>query len=706
MKHNNLRAGFTLVELMVFFLFISILIAASTPLITKRIKSVPSRTYHGKFLCYRDDMGQLHGDYYNAAGKKVKEAPVVSADSIIFEPPKRAAVFKVEMVGAGAGGYNNYTHYKDESDPRHTCTFNENGDGDYSGETVYELSDNDIKNGLQGKRNTISAYTGKGGDSGMIHYVHSIPSKTITRRSTKWVWKDGKQHYLYFDVPNFDSSTMSSEWNSAGDGNKNTTDVIDPKESLFESYITTNFYKPADATATEQSDGSYRRYLEFTATPYVQFAMFLKAWSLDLDSVYDIPVSEDKKVEGGKGGQGKYISYTYTIDFNSAEARGKTPQEYIKWLMNTYKSGMSKRPANAMRYGDFQSGRTVPDGLPGSDVTAAISDVANSFPDNDNTSERIAAKAGNGRDADGYAALQIGYHKYLTNKQKATGATDTQMIVQSGGRIYLSYKNGLDADSSDMIDSDGNTRSGFESGSLDGPRWATEDTSSTTYIELISTVPIRTYYIGAKGESGKYISKQVANLGTQCTITLPPEGQSSAIDPSTNLDVLQIADTTFTCKGWKNPLVAPSGRPTKKCQTADGGSDDCDSSSAIFPTYNPYADWSESDRFIGTGLVELLPFKEIAAQIAASPQFGLIGSVFTKTPSLAEYGKGGNGEGYTDKCMQMGGQINIKTMDSRTGRVVSSLPTISFPFDPSCNMSNNPRTPATAGGKGAIIISW
>ena len=703
MKHNNLRAGFTLVELMVFFLFISILIAASTPLITKRIKSVPSRTYHGKFLCIRNGAGILQGYYYNAAGDVVKSTTSYG-DSITFEPPKRAAVFKVEMVGAGAGGYN-YTAYKNELNPMHKSYFNKDGDGGYSGDTVYKLSDIDIKNRLQGQKNTISAYTGKGGDSGKIYYAHSIPSQTITRRATTWVWKDGKQHYLYYDVPSYDPSTMSKEWTIAGDENKNTKDEIAPKESSFRNSVTTLFPNTV-GDATEQSDGSYRRYLEYTATPFVQAVMCFNASHIGLDSLYNIPVSENKDVEGGKGGKGKYISYTYTIDFNSAEANGKTPQQYIKWLMDTYKSGMSTRPANEMSYSDFKSGRTVSNGSNGSNDTAEISNVANSFPEDDKTSADIAAQPGDGGDADGYAALQIGYHKYLTNKQKATGAKNTKMIVESRGRIYLSYKNGLDANSLGMIDSDGNTHDGSGGGSSNGAHWFTADTSSTKYIELISTVPVRTYYIGAKGESGQYISKQVANLGTQCTITLPPADQSNAIAPGTDVANLPIVDTTFTCQGWRNPLVALSGRPTKNCQTEAGGSADCGSSSAIFPTYNPYANWSESDRFTGTGFVELPSSKEIIAQIAETSQFGLIGSVFTKTPSLAGYGKGGNGAGYIDFCMQMGGQININTMDSKTGTAVSYRDPIYFPYNSSCNMSSNTITPATAGGQGAIIISW
>ena len=153
-------------------------------------------------------------------------------------------------------------------------------------------------------------------------------------------------------------------------------------------------------------------------------------------------------------------------------------------------------------------------------------------------------------------------------------------------------------------------------------------------------------------------------------------------------------------------MKAESGRQRKNCQLDKGtGSADCDSS-ANFWTYNPYADLSDIDSFTGTGFVEPPPFKEFKAQLGKISQFGLFGSVFTKTPSLAEYGRGGNGAGYIDKCLKMGGQINRNTKDSGTGDVVKPLPTINFPSDPNCSMENNPRTPATAGGKGAIIISW
>lgn len=94
MKKNNFKYAFTLVELMVFFIFISLLLAASTPIITKRVKNLPIKHHHGKFVCYGNSY-----EYYNSSRL------VASGSGCKFTPPKRASLFKIELVGGGAGGY-------------------------------------------------------------------------------------------------------------------------------------------------------------------------------------------------------------------------------------------------------------------------------------------------------------------------------------------------------------------------------------------------------------------------------------------------------------------------------------------------------------------------------------------------------------------------------------------------------------------------
>ena len=96
MYKNNLKNGFTLIELMVFFIFISLILAAATPIITKRVKNLPLRMNHGKFICY----GNGKYEYYNSSHL------VSSGMGCRFIPPKRAALYKIELIGAGAGGFN------------------------------------------------------------------------------------------------------------------------------------------------------------------------------------------------------------------------------------------------------------------------------------------------------------------------------------------------------------------------------------------------------------------------------------------------------------------------------------------------------------------------------------------------------------------------------------------------------------------------
>lgn len=130
MKHNN-KSGFTLVELMVFFIFISLVLAASTPIITKRVKNIPIKIHHGKYICKPG-----YQAYYNST-RLVSEESVAQCS---FKPPKRASLYKVEMIGGGAGGYDYTVHWEDEQQGsgKYTLTGGYSGDG-YTNPTDAQL---------------------------------------------------------------------------------------------------------------------------------------------------------------------------------------------------------------------------------------------------------------------------------------------------------------------------------------------------------------------------------------------------------------------------------------------------------------------------------------------------------------------------------------------------------------------------------------
>lgn len=126
MKKNNFKYAFTLVELMVFFIFISLLLAASTPIITKRVKNLPIKHHHGKFICYGDSY-----EYYNSSRL------VASGSGCKFTPPKRASLFKIELVGGGAGG----CEYSDWGEDMVTRSGGYNIPGGHYGDGYTDLQD-------------------------------------------------------------------------------------------------------------------------------------------------------------------------------------------------------------------------------------------------------------------------------------------------------------------------------------------------------------------------------------------------------------------------------------------------------------------------------------------------------------------------------------------------------------------------------------
>ena len=105
MIQTKKKSGFTLVELMVFFVFISLVLAATAPIITKRVKHVPDKIQHGKFIC---EEGGRQQHYYNAS-------QLISTQNVskcTFKAPKKNSLFKIELIGGGAGGYD-YTKWEE-----------------------------------------------------------------------------------------------------------------------------------------------------------------------------------------------------------------------------------------------------------------------------------------------------------------------------------------------------------------------------------------------------------------------------------------------------------------------------------------------------------------------------------------------------------------------------------------------------------------
>ncbi len=97
------RQGFSMVELMLLLLFVSLITAALTPVITRKHYKMPRPANHGAYLCYDRGNGQLHEVRFSG---KALTTTVFDRDvtQCKFEPPQKVSYFHVSAIGGGGGG--------------------------------------------------------------------------------------------------------------------------------------------------------------------------------------------------------------------------------------------------------------------------------------------------------------------------------------------------------------------------------------------------------------------------------------------------------------------------------------------------------------------------------------------------------------------------------------------------------------------------
>jgi hypothetical protein len=97
------KHGFTLVELLLMFFFLFAMVAAVTPVITRKHKDAPEKKIHGFYACYRDENDNLRETI-------IKNSKVVEDNALVekcqFQKPKKAMYYYVQVIGAGGGGAN------------------------------------------------------------------------------------------------------------------------------------------------------------------------------------------------------------------------------------------------------------------------------------------------------------------------------------------------------------------------------------------------------------------------------------------------------------------------------------------------------------------------------------------------------------------------------------------------------------------------
>lgn len=163
--YSNNKNAFTMVEILIFLLATTILLAASVPMITKKYKNVPKRLNHGRYVCYRDAENKLHEIKYNA---KKEVFANHDASSCTFVQPQNTAMLKVQIIGSGAGGTQYFDVFEDIGQ-LHEGTFTPGaGDNSYDGDFHYKPSEEQLKAWYNQEIFTLTSSTSKAGNSGTI----------------------------------------------------------------------------------------------------------------------------------------------------------------------------------------------------------------------------------------------------------------------------------------------------------------------------------------------------------------------------------------------------------------------------------------------------------------------------------------------------------------------------------------------------------
>ena len=100
LKHN--KEAFTLVEVMLLLVVLSLVFASSVSLITRKHKLKPRRSVHGQYICFREpETGVLRQVKYSGKSLLQDQREI---DKCTFEAPSNSSYMYIMLVGAGGAG--------------------------------------------------------------------------------------------------------------------------------------------------------------------------------------------------------------------------------------------------------------------------------------------------------------------------------------------------------------------------------------------------------------------------------------------------------------------------------------------------------------------------------------------------------------------------------------------------------------------------
>lgn len=665
MKKLKFKSGFTLVELMVFFIFISLLMAAATPIITKRVKNLPIKIHHGKFVCYGDRY-----EYYNATKL------ISSGAGCKFTPPKRATLYKIELVGGGAGGYEYFENPYDNIQTR------EGGyrlSGGFYGDGYTNLSDGDLWDILKNADFTLYQSSGSGGSGTSVsrtytgttspslsrskecfqsYYYWDTCTRTVTEKvdtGTKDengnpIYKEEKHEEEYEcqkyqrDDPNGALETCSdydarirqaaqtiSSWSNCGGGSGST--------SWCKTVVGPSLSGAADSVASAVPANLISFGTGYTGTGYA--ASGGSSIGLNLDGKIDF--KDYNKDKGGK-------------DIEPTEIKGYLSKLFTEY----YQTGTTSAAGSCAGWGYSKI----------NDHTGEFDSKNVGLPDSD------TYKVGKwGSDIMYYGAIKA-WGACSTNCERATGGEGGWLSYYPDSHIEGSYASGVQ-EGKDASGKCGEVNGQYKAYIGNKPKRIPEVTTTTQ-------LNVRVHVVGNGGGAGAYKVAYVPSLDDDCLFNVAGGGAviNSSVASST-LDSLHASlATSLVCNEGTLRL------------TAEGGYYD---NGTYQKNYNGF-DYINPDRTFSNP-------SSFTTQVAGQASNFKPGDVYTKyIIGSSSFGAGGDGTEIKDSCTQPYGEYWIKLVYGSTAeRTNHDYIKQEPPCDPAANFTT---TSASSGSPGVIIISW
>lgn len=708
MKKNNFKYAFTLVELMVFFIFISLLLAASTPIITKRVKNLPIKHHHGKFVCYGNSY-----EYYNSSRL------VSSGSGCKFTPPKRASLFKIELVGGGAGG----CEYSDWGEDMETRSGGYNIPGGHYGDGYTDLQDGVLHDmlyqapfiyavegtdGKPGESTDARTYTGVGSPKVTLNGACAgtcwSPTaydceKTGTRKK-----KDANGNYVKDEEGNY----VYEEYTYTG--TCYTTQKEDNMEdyptcSACRSYLNTLYSIQSDVMSQKNcgtNDWCYNIATTEFADPYRTKAKLVgnrdNSWGL----IDNFGTESEATGYGARGGYGQDFYIEGTIDFCDYSKGGTCPNQDSNEYKRVMGGVLQFSYGQKMDDGRYCMNTTCTQKVSGTGVKPYLESLFGTYLVKGTTSapgscagwgtikykEHPNTKVGSskstymhGQDGDDvlhYDALKT-WGENCTTNAKPAGGGEGGWYWDKGSFIYGTNGTnlGIDGTLNKPVDAS-------DYGIIDKSKpWAAKVGLKRDRIPSLATSTTlneRWHEVGAGGGAASYKIAYVSNIDKDCVFNVA-SGGPAIIKGMSEAQVESIHDgltTSLTCNEGTLRL------------TAEGGQYD---TSTSITTYSGF------DYMTSAGVFTNPSTFTTSTSGGASPFSPK--DVYTKY-IIGKYGFGAGGRGteITDSCTKPYGEWSV---DRVYYDGIDKSDHQTWPQEPCNGVSTSS---AESGSPGVIIISW